>query len=1081
VARNPKYVLTAACLALAATVVAAQPALAAPRAATPRAVAVDATVPATASLGRGFTIDLAVAGDVAGLQAQIMLDGKAAEIGGVVPVARHAKALNPVLNQGGARVGAYGAEAANGGTFMRVAVFPRKAGLLSIHIGRVEAVTKSGRRIPIKLARSGFSIQIGKGSKVFHSKTVTAALPGRIARGAVRADIDHNGIVTRQDLFQVTYGWNAGDGSGDVNLDGRVDVSDLQTVLARVKPEPKTIHTAAALKFVVDTTADALDATPGNQICLTAAGTCSLRAAIDEANRHAGPDTINFAIPGLAPQVIQLTLGKLTINQAGTTIDGYTQPGAHPNTGTTVDNALPGIEIRGNGDAAKESIFITNTGTVIRGLAINRMWRSIWMSNGSGNNTVAGNFIGMTATGQSIGYSGNAGILLDGGSHDNLFGLPTLEGRNVIANVTEGIDLYGTGTDRNLSRNNWIGVSPDGTQAWGAGDNGMDHNFGPKNNIIGGFGPLDRNVVSGSGNDGVEFSHGWNQALAPRADTSLPYQINDNQVLGNYIGFSPTGAYTSAFANGHCFPGCETNDNGQGVNVIDGSNRTIVDGNWIEGLRSGVQVSAPVTSGNIIRNNKVGIAPNGGAGHINRYGIWLTWTTHDNSVVNNTIANTGWAGVGLDQQGVFDNLVSQNVMTNVGYPGIDMWPVKQVNVNGTQPGGADHAVLYPVITNPTTTGVSGTAPKNATVEVFRTTNDPGLYGPGESFVGSTVADASGAWSLTASLPPGAILTATSTALTPRNTSEFAQNVAVPGGVPDVHGATFSSFEGFSGTALSNIPLGTAPTSVSRVSTMESPTDRGDNNGTRLQALLTVPTTGAYTFWVASDDNGRLLLSNSADPAGRTVIAHVDSWTSPEAWDTFASQKSAPVNLVAGTQYYIEAFSKEGGGGDNLAVAWSGPGISRDVIPASALAPTTTGCPGWCPNAPAAPNNALLQSWVGKCLDVNGASQSPGSQAIDYDCHGGVNQRWTLTSGGAMQVYGTMCLTPVGGAVVAGTAVVIDTCSGSAAQTWIYNAGTQHLTVGGLCLEVTGANPNNLAPLDIATCSSAAQQNWAWAS
>ncbi len=98
-------------------------------------------------------------------------------------------------------------------------------------------------------------------------------------------------------------------------------------------------------------------------------------------------------------------------------------------------------------------------------------------------------------------------------------------------------------------------------------------------------------------------------------------------MLGNYIGFGTAGNYTFAFANGHCFPGCEANDNGQGVNLIDGTNRTIVDGNWIEGLRSGVAVNAPVSKGNIIRNNFIGIAPNGGAGVINRYGVLLTWQT----------------------------------------------------------------------------------------------------------------------------------------------------------------------------------------------------------------------------------------------------------------------------------------------------------------------------------------------------------------------------------------------------------------------------------------------------------------------
>ncbi len=124
-----------------------------------------------------------------------------------------------------------------------------------------------------------------------------------------------------------------------------------------------------------------------------------------------------------------------------------------------------------------------------------------------------------------------------------------------------------------------------------------------------------------------------------------------------------------------------------------------------------------------------------------------------------------------------------NTLKNVGYPGIDMYPMQQVNINGTQPLGADHAVFYPVITTASTSSVAGTAPKNAIVEVFRTTNDPGLYGPGESFVGSTVADSVGNWSLTATLPAGAIVTATATALGNINTSEYGAERRGPRGGP----------------------------------------------------------------------------------------------------------------------------------------------------------------------------------------------------------------------------------------------------------------------------------------------------------
>jgi CSLREA domain-containing protein len=51
-----------------------------------------------------------------------------------------------------------------------------------------------------------------------------------------------------------------------------------------------------AATFVVNSTADAVDATPGNGVCLTAGAVCTLRAAVQEANALPGPDIIN--LPG---------------------------------------------------------------------------------------------------------------------------------------------------------------------------------------------------------------------------------------------------------------------------------------------------------------------------------------------------------------------------------------------------------------------------------------------------------------------------------------------------------------------------------------------------------------------------------------------------------------------------------------------------------------------------------------------------------------------------------------------------------------------------------------------------------------
>jgi CSLREA domain-containing protein len=52
-----------------------------------------------------------------------------------------------------------------------------------------------------------------------------------------------------------------------------------------------------AMTLTVDSTADAVDVAPGNGVCVTAAGTCTLRAAVQEANASPGPATIELA-PG---------------------------------------------------------------------------------------------------------------------------------------------------------------------------------------------------------------------------------------------------------------------------------------------------------------------------------------------------------------------------------------------------------------------------------------------------------------------------------------------------------------------------------------------------------------------------------------------------------------------------------------------------------------------------------------------------------------------------------------------------------------------------------------------------------------
>ena len=66
----------------------------------------------------------------------------------------------------------------------------------------------------------------------------------------------------------------------------------LVVFLALISLDLLGTSTASGAAFTVDSSADAEDATPGDGICATAAGVCTLRAAIQETNALPGEDAI---------------------------------------------------------------------------------------------------------------------------------------------------------------------------------------------------------------------------------------------------------------------------------------------------------------------------------------------------------------------------------------------------------------------------------------------------------------------------------------------------------------------------------------------------------------------------------------------------------------------------------------------------------------------------------------------------------------------------------------------------------------------------------------------------------------------
>ena len=88
----------------------------------------------------------------------------------------------------------------------------------------------------------------------------------------------------------------------------------------------------------------------------------------------------------------------------------------------------------------------------------------------------------------------------------------------------------------------------------------------------------------------------------------------------------------------------------------------------------------------------------------------------------------------------------------------------------------------------------------------------------------------------------------------------------------------------------------------------------------MRGYIHPPSNGSYTFWISSDDASELWLSTDEDPVNKVLIAFESDWSSARVWQLGDNEESAPITLVGGQKYYIEALHKEGTGGDNLAVA-----------------------------------------------------------------------------------------------------------------------------------------------------------------
>lgn len=709
-----------------------------------------------------------------------------------------------------------------------------QAGSYQIALQDWRFLDAEGRSVAVANDHLQFTVQIGDSSQVYSAPQPAWQIqtPDGEQPNQAKLDVTGEGRVDLADAMELALIWSrvramqqpcalSDTAHYDVNGDGCLDIRDIQLVANNPSPSTESALLTNALTFEVNATSDAEDANKGDGVCRTAAGVCSLRAAIEEANRHSGPDRITFNIAAAqnAPIDIQITNSLPIINDStgGVTIDGYSQAGSQPNSQAIGgSNALIRIQIRAQGhgrenlqgsgaqttppSAGQYPVFmIVSGGNEVRGIAIYNMWRAFHFSgSASVNNKVVGSFIGTNAAGtyrsSKMVHNVNGAALFDSGASNNQIG-DTSPADRVIASGSPGSGIYlgGVGTNYNRFYNIVIGLAPDGSRSLGNYLQGLDINRGASYNIVGGTASGQRNWIGANGISGIEVSH------EPYADY--------NQIIGNYIGVNADATGTSTIYR----------NQSSGIHIEDHTHFNVIKYNVIgNNQRGGIQLSETVTN-NEIAYNYIGVTPSGANVPNGLAGI-VAYNYASNNTIGpgNVIANNP-VGVLITSSrgGNVNNRITQNSIYNNTTLGIDLGSTGTTAQNFASQGvtpneqpiseAPNNNQAHPALASATPQEVRGLACAGCTVEVFRADGGAQVYGEGRTYLGSAVADANGQFRIVPSgtLNVGDFVTATATN-TMGDTSEFSLNRQVTATAPGSVGTVYAS-DDFSQAATSTWP------------------------------------------------------------------------------------------------------------------------------------------------------------------------------------------------------------------------------------------------------------------------------------
>ncbi len=485
----------------------------------------------------------------------------------------------------------------------------------------------------------------------------------------------------------------------------------------------------------------------------------------------------------------------------------------------TAPNAFQGMMIA---DGAHGNV-IGGTETNERNVISGNSQYGIWISGSTTTaNIVLGNRIGTNAGGNSAVANNSGGIILIDGAHHNVIGGTTATARNIISgNADAGIWITGQGTDSNTVAGNYIGTNAAGTVALANTFNGINILNGAANNIISG------NVLSGNLSEGLRIAdsgtsgnkvYGNLAGTSAAGITAIPngfagvsvlFGATGNQIggaqsgqgnilsgngsvglsigsigtsgntaYGNRIGTDAAGmaSIPNGFAGVYLTGGCTGNHLGDGPGT----------GNLISGNAAvGVLVVDPGTTGNFIRNNRIGPSDSGAAAFSNQYeGIRFANGAQANEVggtapgYSNIISGNASLGIVLYDSATFGQRFRRNSIFANGWKGIHL------SVDGSNNMSTNHGQQSPVLATgvlalgTTIAGSITSTPNTSFVIEFFSSPDS------RDFVGSTTSttNGSGFVSFNVTIPAivrgGRSITATATSLATGDTSEISAAVTV---------------------------------------------------------------------------------------------------------------------------------------------------------------------------------------------------------------------------------------------------------------------------------------------------------------